>query len=547
VLESSNSPREPRRRASKKSPAQPAPRPDLQGSPAAFPAEKKAEGKKTRRSSAAKNAPEKPALEKPTALEKPRRDRRTAPQAPTRTAPQAPTLPPMMPQSAPSQLSPGMPLGRTGRPRRKRFFLVELLARVGKRSPAQRSRIPERGASVAPTLAEATNPSRRNRQPAQPPRMQRPVSPLVHATRLLIVGVGVGAIAGTTLSVWSPATRSPSAAVAQAAPPQVMAANALSGGQNVGHIAKNTLGSGQEMTGLIAKIAPLVQGVTDLTPGVFMVDLDKGNYYSLNGDQVFSAASTIKVPVLIAFFQDVDAGKIRLDEVMTMETADMADNSGDMQFSEPGTKYSALEVATNMIVISDNTATNMMIRRLGGMEQLNQRFKQWGLQQTAIRNRLPDLTGTNTVTPKELTTLLTAVSQGQLISMASRDRALAIMRQTETATLLPSALGEGATISHKTGDIKSMVGDTGVIDMPSGKRYVITTLMKRPDNDSRAQDLIRQIAGTIYQYLDPANVPAEEPAGLDVPEAAPESSAAGEAIAPPSPAPDAAAEPSATP
>jgi beta-lactamase class A len=213
-----------------------------------------------------------------------------------------------------------------------------------------------------------------------------------------------------------------------------------------------------------------------------------------------------------------------------------------MQFSAPGTKYSTLDVATNMIVTSDNTATNMIIRRLGGMEKLNQRFKQWGLQQTTIRNRLPDLTGTNTVTPKELTTLLTAVSQGQLISMASRDRALAIMRLTETDTLLPSAMGAGATISHKTGDIKSMVGDTGVIDMPSGKRYVVTTLMKRPDNDSRAQDLIRQIAGTIYQYLDPTNPQVEEPAGLDVPEDVSESSSAPE-VEPEAIAPDAVAEP----
>jgi len=319
--------------------------------------------------------------------------------------------------------------------------------------------------------------------------------------------------------------RASSAAIAQVAPPQLMAANALSGGQNMGHIAKNTLGSGQELSGLIAKIAPMTQGLTDLTPGVFMVDLDKGNYYSFNGNMVFSAASTIKVPILIAFFQDVDAGKIRLDEVMTMESTDIVDNSGEMQYSAPGTKYSALEVATNMIVTSDNTATNMIIRRLGGIDKVNQRFKQWGLQQTLIRDRLPDLTGINTTTPKELTTLLTAVSQGQLISMASRDRAMFIMSKTETDTLLPAVMGAGAQISHKTGDIKSMVGDSGIIDMPSGKRYVITTLMKRPDNDSRAQELIRQIASTIYQYLDPINPSAAEPtdstAELDVPQAEP--------------------------
>jgi beta-lactamase class A len=448
----------------------------------------------------------------PSAKKTSRRDRPEIPargRRPTRPASPAASL-----QGADPRAPGTMPL----RPKRKRFFLLELFSH----SPLARTRpIAPRSPEKKP--ASRTEPTkRRSRLPVSPAKPQRPTSMLVHTMRLLIVGVGVGAIAGTSLSVWNPAMRS-SAAVAQAAPPQVMAANALSGGQNIGHIAKNTLGSGQELPGLIAKIAPMTQGLTDLTPGVFMVDLDKGDYYSFNSDMVFSAASTIKVPLLIAFFQDVDAGKIRLDEVMTMETADIVDNSGEMQYAPPGTKYSALEVATNMIVISDNTATNMIIRRLGGIDKVNQRFKQWGLQQTVIRDRLPDLTGTNTTSPKELTTLLTAVSQGQLISMASRDRAMFIMSKTETDSLLPSAMGAGAQISHKTGDIKSMVGDSGIIDMPSGKRYVITTLMKRSDNDSRAQDLIRQIASTIYQYLDPTHPSAEEPAAdstteLDVPQ-----------------------------
>ena len=208
------------------------------------------------------------------------------------------------------------------------------------------------------------------------------------------------------------------------------------------------------------------------------------------------------MPILVDFFQYVDAGKIRLDEVIVMQEKDVATGSGDMQYDAVGSKYSALEVATNMIVISDNTATNMLIRRLGGIEAVNQRFKQWGLQQTTLRNVLPDLEGTNTTSPKELSTLMAMLSQGELLSMKSRDRALDIMRQTVTDTLLPTSLRPGATISHKTGDIGSLVGDTGLIDMPSGKRYAITAMVKRPHNDDRAQELIRQIAATVYDDLD---------------------------------------------
>ncbi len=273
------------------------------------------------------------------------------------------------------------------------------------------------------------------------------------------------------------------------------------------------------MTALVARIQPLTKDLTDLTPGVFLADLDNGNYYSLNGTATFAAASTIKVPLLIAFFQDVDAGKIRLDETMIMLQNDVAGGSGDMQFMEVGTEFSALEVATNMIVISDNTATNMVIRRLGGIEAVNQRFKEWGLEQTIVRNLLPDLEGTNTTSPKELAAVMSLLSQGELLSLKSRDRAIEIMQGTLTDTLLPTSIGPGATIAHKTGDIGSLVGDTGLIDMPSGRRYAITAMVKRPHNDDRAQELIRQIAATAYDYLKQPN-PAANPT-LSTPGASP--------------------------
>jgi beta-lactamase class A len=234
---------------------------------------------------------------------------------------------------------------------------------------------------------------------------------------------------------------------------------------------------------------------------VFVLNTATGEYLDLNGTSIFAAASMIKVPVLIALLQEVDAGKVRLDESLTMKAVDVATGSGEMQYQDPGTRYTVLETASKMITISDNTATNMLIARLGGIEVLNQRFRQWGLTSTTLRNLLPDLTGTNTTTPKELAELLARVSQGDLLSMQSRDRLFAIMQQTETNTLLPAGLGEGATIAHKTGDIASMVGDVGLIDTPNGDRYIATIMVQRPQNDPRAQELIRQISKATYDFI----------------------------------------------
>jgi beta-lactamase class A len=191
-------------------------------------------------------------------------------------------------------------------------------------------------------------------------------------------------------------------------------------------------------------------------------------------------------------------------------TADVkVGEAGDFQLLPTGTKISALETATQMIVISDNTATNMIIKRLGGLTALNQRFKSWGLNNIVIKNQLPDLEGTNTISTQDMVTLLAMLDKGKLIEPRSRDRFMDIMRRPVTNTLLPKGLGEEARIIHKTGDIGLAVGDAGIVDMPNGKRYAIAVMVKRPDNDQRANELIRQISRTTYDYfLNGGSLPA---------------------------------------
>ena len=319
---------------------------------------------------------------------------------------------------------------------------------------------------------------------------------LLYAMRLLIVGVGIGAIAGTILSVLDPATRINSASVSSNIENVEQKAQSPQNSQVGG-----SLYLSQEITSLKSAVQNLALASPNLTPGVFLVDLNSGGYVDINAGASFPAASTIKVPILVALFRDVDAGKIRLDEILTMQKDMVAGGSGNMQYKPVGTQFTVLELATKMITISDNTATNMLIAKLGGIEELNQRFRSWGLTTTVIRNKLPDLEGTNTTSPKELGNLLAMVNQGNLVSMQSRDRLLDIMRHTERDTLLPSGLGAGATVAHKTGDIGTMLADAGLVDMPNGKRYIAAVMIQRPNNDPRAEKLISAISGITYQQF----------------------------------------------
>ncbi len=352
----------------------------------------------------------------------------------------------------------------------------------------------------------AANPLNVVPPPARPQRNKKAkqqgkaTSPLIYGARMLILGVGIGVIAGTLLSIFDPASRMPKA-TSQVEGTELQQSGGSLAQQAALAIPANALQMTSEIEPLKKQLQDLASQHSDLTAGALFVDMDTGAYTDLNGSLSFAAASTIKVPVLIAFFQDVDAGKIRLDEMLKMEAEDIAQGSGDMQYQPPGKLYSAIETATLMISISDNTATNMLIKRLGGATVLNERFKSWGLNETEIRNILPDLEGTNTTSPRDMGQLLALVHQGKLVSLRSRDRVFDIMRRTVNNSLLPQGLGDGATIAHKTGDIGTSIADVGIIDLPSGKRYLAAAIVKRPHNDARAEELIRQFSQKAYQFF----------------------------------------------
>lgn len=256
------------------------------------------------------------------------------------------------------------------------------------------------------------------------------------------------------------------------------------------------------MTALRQQVTSLMAQYSFLETGMFFVDLETGQYLDIDGDRPFPAASTIKLPILIAFFQDLDAGKVSLDETLVMRNDLVTGGSGDMQDYPVGSQFSARETVTKMITISDNTATNMIIDRLGGIARLNARFQSWGLQDTVIRNWLGDFRGTNTTSSLDMVRLLAMLENDKLLSSSSKAEALDLLRHTTIRTLLPAGLGPGADIADKTGDIGFLIGDAGLITMPSGRRYLAGIYVIRPYDDPRGRDFIRQVSQLVYSYLD---------------------------------------------
>ncbi len=257
---------------------------------------------------------------------------------------------------------------------------------------------------------------------------------------------------------------------------------------------------GKEMTALKGQINSLVAKYDYLSPGMFFMEVDTGNYLDINGEKSFPAASTIKLPILMALFQAVDSGKVKLDDMLTVRRDLIASGSGELQNS-PGARLTVWQTATKMIAISDNTGTNMIIDKLGGRQVLNSRFKSWGLRKTVLNRLLGDFTGKNTTSPTDLVRLSALLAKHQLISEASRGKVLDILNQTENRKLLPAGLGKGAAIAHKTGTLGRLIGDAGIIEMPNGKLYLAGIFVRRSFNDLRARDFVQEVSRLTYNYI----------------------------------------------
>jgi beta-lactamase class A len=242
-----------------------------------------------------------------------------------------------------------------------------------------------------------------------------------------------------------------------------------------------------------------VSTLPNLHAGVFVCDQATGRYVDMNGHEGLPAASMIKLPIFVALLNAIDQGRVKPDDMLEVKQEDVTGGSGWLQWRPLGTRISVKDTADLMIIVSDNTATNMIIDLLGGKEPLSQQFAQWGLASTRINNMLGDFDGTNTTSPYDLVYLLARVDRGEIINPESRKWMEHTMSRTRIRTLLPPGLGAGAKIAHKTGDIACMVGDAGEVTLPNGGKYFVSVQVQRPSNDRRANLLIRSLSKMIYQ------------------------------------------------
>ncbi|MHB8145691.1 MAG: serine hydrolase [Vulcanimicrobiaceae bacterium] len=208
---------------------------------------------------------------------------------------------------------------------------------------------------------------------------------------------------------------------------------------------------------------------------VEVMDLSTGYSAGYNETESMPAASTIKIPVMVEVFKQLEAGRFNLEHRVTLLASDKDYGSGELCDMPVDTTYPVSELLEKMIDISDNTAANMLIR-LVGRQRINRTMVALGLRHTRLMNYVR--TDSWSVrqqlrsSPSDMVRLLELMAKHRLVDSWSSGEMISILEQDEYNTLLPEPLPDDVPIAHKTGSFFDTLDDVGIV-YASEAPYVI--------------------------------------------------------------------------
>lgn len=237
-------------------------------------------------------------------------------------------------------------------------------------------------------------------------------------------------------------------------------------------------------------------------PSVYVWQYDTEKFADINASEIYSAASIIKLPVLIELFRSIEKNQLSLNDKMILTDYYRAEGSGSLQFKAENSEWTIDDLARIMITESDNSATNMLMSKLGSMTDINSAIRQWGLNHTYVKTWLPDLSGNNHTTAREMGRMLYNIDNNpKFLDISSREKIFDYMGHVHNNRLIQAGLGSGALFMHKTGDIGKMLGDAGIVFAPNGTKYIVVILANRPHNSVHGKDFIVKASEIIYNYM----------------------------------------------
>ncbi len=248
---------------------------------------------------------------------------------------------------------------------------------------------------------------------------------------------------------------------------------------------------------------PLVgdlQGVA----GIIVHDLDTGDEMTWNPDERFVAASLIKLPILWQYFCEYGAQRLDPDEIVVLRAEDRVPGFGVLKSLEPGLPLRLRDLATLMIVVSDNIATNLLIDRLG-IEAINRAIQGLGMTHTVLMRKMFDYRDpakNNFTSPRDMVRILHTFAENDDLPAALHAELLHIMRGQQCRNKLPSALPRSVKLAHKTGDMPQIEHDAGIF-FGADHRVIAVVMTRDLARNLDGVRLCRQVGEAVFAYAGP--------------------------------------------
>lgn len=317
---------------------------------------------------------------------------------------------------------------------------------------------------------------------------------------------------------------------------------------SVSHATAQTPASGEPGLPRLERELARLAKATDGTVGVAAIHLESGRRVALNGGERFPMASAFKVPIAVQLLTLVDEGKLRLDQMVELKASDLHPGSGTLSdlFNKPGLALSVRNLLELMLLISDNSATDVCLRLAGGGEAVTARLRALGLngidvnrstlrliadwaglknlppesewrpgllskldnevtkEEAAAAHRRFDLDPRDTSTPEDMATLLARLYRKAMLKSESAELLYDIMRRCRTGDArLKGLLPKGTEVAHKTGTIGGTTNDVGIVTLPDNAGHVAIAVFVKASTKELAERerVIAEVARAVHDYF----------------------------------------------
>jgi beta-lactamase class A len=242
-----------------------------------------------------------------------------------------------------------------------------------------------------------------------------------------------------------------------------------------------------------------------------------GETYFLNADEPMPTASLIKVAVMVETYQQAIDGQLRLTDKVTLHDADKVSGSGILTpHLSDGATFSIRDAVRLMIAFSDNTATNLVLDKVG-IRAVNKRMEALGLPNTKIHHKVfrgdttsvaPERSkrfGLGSTTAREMAALLEMIQAGEIVSPAGRQIMLNHLKKCDDKDRFTRLLPEGTVVAHKTGSVSDVRTDAGILYLDNGPMVLCVLTADNEDTrwkpDNAGNVLCARAAKEVYNYF----------------------------------------------